>query len=119
MRRTAAVTVVWLLSVASAYGHPAPFSYLDLRLGDTGIEGSLVVHDLDVAHDVGVDPPERFADPQFAEQYRDQLSRLMESRLGLFADGRRVSITWTGFETLPERQSLREGRLSRPRSRGG
>jgi hydrogenase/urease accessory protein HupE len=107
MRRLAAATVVWLVCTASLFGHPAPFSYLDLRLSDAGIEGSLVVHDLDVAHDVGVDPPERLADPQFAEQYRDQLTRLMESRLGLFADGQRIALTWTGFDTLPERQSLR------------
>lgn len=107
MNRAAAITFMWLLGAAGVDAHPAPFSYLDLRLSDTGIEGSLVVHDLDVAHDVGVEPPERFADPLFAEQYRDQLSRLMESRLALFADGRRASITWTGFETLPERQSLR------------
>lgn len=107
MTRGAAITVVWLLAAAGLSAHPAPFSYLDLRLGDAGIEGSLVLHDLDVAHDVGVEVPERFADSAFAEQYRDQLSRLMESRLALFADGRRTSITWTGFETLPERQSLR------------
>jgi hypothetical protein len=107
MRRAAAIAVVWLLAAGSAGAHPAPFSYLDLRLGGDGIDGSLVIHDLDVAHDVGVDRPERFADPAFAEQYRDQLSRLMDSRLGLFVDGRRVSVSWTGLETLPERQSLR------------
>ena len=107
MRCAAAMACLWLVVAASADAHPAPFSYLDLRLSDTGIDGSLVVHDLDVAHDVGVDPPERFADPAFAEQYRDQLSRLMDSRLSLFADGRRAPITWTGLETLPERQSLR------------
>ena len=107
MRRAAAIAVLWLLGAASMLAHPAPFSYLDVRLSDTGIDGSLVVHDLDAAHDVGVDVPERFADPLFAEQYRDQLSRLMESRLALFADGRRASLSWIGFETLPERQSLR------------
>jgi hydrogenase/urease accessory protein HupE len=107
MRRAAAIAGLWLLAAASAGAHPAPFSYLDLRLSDAGIDGSLVLHDLDVAHDVGVDPPERFADPVFAEQYRDQLSRLMDSRLTLFVDGRRVPLTWSGLETLPERQSLR------------
>jgi hypothetical protein len=107
MRRAAAIACLWLLAAGRVGAHPAPFSYLDLRLSDAGLDGALVVHDLDVAHDVGVDPPERFANPQFAEQYRDQLSRLMESRLALFADGQRAAITWTGFETLPERQSLR------------
>ena len=107
MNRPAAVACVWLLAAVSTSAHPAPFSYLDLRLTDTGIDGTLVVHDLDVAHDVGVDPPERFSDPAFAEQYRDQLTRLMDSRLAISADGRRATLAWTGFETLPERQSLR------------
>lgn len=66
-----------------------------------------MLHDLDVAHDVGVAVPERFAEAAFAEQYRDQLSRLMASRVGILLDGERAVLTWTGFETLPERQSLR------------
>src|SRR5688500_11023967 len=107
MTRAGAMACVWLLAAVSVHAHPAPFSYLDVRLTDTGFEGSLVVHDLDVAHDVGVEPPERLADPAFAERYRDQLSRLMDSRLAIVADGRRATLTWTGFETLPDRQSLR------------
>ncbi|HUE89651.1 MAG TPA: HupE/UreJ family protein [Vicinamibacterales bacterium] len=107
MKWAAVTACVWLVAAASASAHPAPFSYLDLRLTEAGVDGSIVLHDLDVAHDVGVDPPERFADPAFAAQYRDQLSRLMDSRIALFVDGRRTSLTWTGFETLPERQSLR------------
>jgi hydrogenase/urease accessory protein HupE len=65
------------------------------------------VHDFDVAHDVGVDPPERLRDQQFAEGYRDQLSRLMASRLAILLDEQPTTLTWTGFETLPDRQSLR------------
>jgi hypothetical protein len=93
--------------VARAAAHPAPFSYLDLRISERGIDGSLVVHDLDVAHDVGVDAPERLLDLGFAAKYRGILERLMASRLALAIDGRPVPVTWTGFETLPERQSLR------------
>ena len=107
MRRAAFMACLWLLAAGSAAAHPAPFSYLDLRLHDAGVDGSLVVHDLDVAHDVGVDRPERFAEPRFAEQYREQLWRMLDSRLTLVADGRRAAIVWTGFETLPDRQSLR------------
>lgn len=108
MTRTAALAIaVTVLAPAGAVAHPAPFSYLDVRLTDAGLEGSLVVHDLDVAHDVGVDPPERLLDLAFATQYSDMLTRLMDSRLNVFADGRRAQLAWTGFETLPDRQSLR------------
>ena len=74
MRLAAAMGCVWLLAAATAGAHPAPFSYLDRCLTDTGVDGSIVMHDLDVAHDLGVDPPERFADPAFADQYRDPVA---------------------------------------------
>jgi hypothetical protein len=105
--RAAMAAIVCVLAASPAAAHPAPFSYLDLFLSDGGVEGALVVHDFDVAHDVGVDPPERLRDLAFASQYRDILTRLIDSRLGLYLDGERAAITWTGFETLPERQSLR------------
>jgi len=100
----ACVLSVCAPSVAAA--HPAPFSYLDVRSVDSGIEGALVVHDFDVAHDLGVDAPERLQDPALAGRLRDQLTRLMDSRLTILLDGSRATLTWTGLEVLPERQSL-------------
>jgi hypothetical protein len=106
-RRAVALSVVGVLWAAIAVAHPAPFSYLDLYLTGDGVNGALIVHDFDAAHDVGVDPPERLRDAAFAERYRDQLVRLMASRLTLLVDGTPATLTWTGFEVLPERQSLR------------
>ena len=105
--RVACAAVLFALLATRVAAHPAPFSYLDLYLSDAGIEGSLILHDLDVAHDLGVNPPERLLDPAIAEQYRDVLTRLMDSRLAVSVDGRRVALAWTGLETLPERQSVR------------
>jgi hydrogenase/urease accessory protein HupE len=107
IHRTAVASIACLLTASSVAAHPAPFSYLDLQLSDAGVAGALILHDFDVAHDVGVDPPERLRDLAFAERYRDQLTRLMDSRLAVFVDGRRAALTWSGFETVPERQSLR------------
>jgi hypothetical protein len=103
----ALAAAAWLTAAAAVSAHPAPFSYLDVYLSDGGVEGALILHDFDVAHDVGVEPPERLRDAAFAERYRDQLTRLMDSRLAMSVDGRRTPAEWTGFETLPERQSLR------------
>ena len=107
IRHAAVAAILTILTASNVAAHPAPFSYLDLHLSNTGVEGSLIVHDFDVAHDVGVDPPERLRDRDLAERYREQLARLMDSRLSLLIDGRRAALSWTGFETLPERQSLR------------
>jgi hypothetical protein len=115
-RPTAIATAIVLWSSIAA-AHPAPFSYLDLFLTNDGVNGTLVIHDFDAGHDVGVDPPERLRDAAFAERFRDQLTRLMDSRLSLEVDGSVVPLTWTGFETLPDRQSLRftfESAGSRP-----
>ena len=104
----AALTVVAILVFPGfLVAHPAPFSYIDLRLAESANEGSLVVHDFDVAHDLGVNPPEALADLAVAEKYRDQLTRLVDSRLTIVLGGAREPIQWVGLETLPERQSLR------------
>jgi hypothetical protein len=105
--RSVVLTSVLLLVAETASAHPAPFSYLDLRLADGGVSGSLILHDFDVAHDVGVDPPEQLKDPAVAAKYGDMLARLMDSRLTLLLDGKRAAIAWAGLDTLPERQSVR------------
>jgi HupE / UreJ protein len=105
--RSVVLASVLVLVAETASAHPAPFSYLDLRLADDGVSGSLILHDFDVAHDVGVDPPEQLKDPAVAAKYRDVLARLMDSRLTLLLDGTRAAIAWAGLDTLPERQSVR------------
>ena len=116
MRLLRLALLILLAIPTGASAHPAPFSYLDIRLAVTGLDGSLTVHDFDVAHDLGVDPPERLQDPAIAETYRGQLTRLMETRLTLLLDGARVTPAWTGLEVLPDRQSVRLSfRLEAPR----
>jgi hypothetical protein len=116
MRPLRLALLLLLALPGSISAHPAPFSYLDIRLAETGLDGTLTVHDFDVAHDLGVDPPERLQDPAIAETYRDQLARLMASRLDIILDGTRVAPTWMALEVLPDRQSLRlPFRLEAPR----
>ncbi len=105
--RAACLAFLFVVSGSAVAAHPAPFSYLDLRLGDTGVDGSLVLHDFDVAHDLGIEPPEALRETAVAEQYRDQLARLMASRLAIAIDGTPVTLRWAGIEALPERQSVR------------
>jgi hypothetical protein len=102
-----AATALLATVPSPADAHPAPFSYLDLRLTDAGIDGALVVHDYDVAHQFGIDPPDRLQDMRVAEQVREGLQRLIDSRLSLSTNGEPASLAWTALEALPERQSLR------------
>jgi hypothetical protein len=96
-----------LLSAASAFAHPAPFSYLDLQLDSSGLKGTLVVHDLDAAHDLGVTNADALLDPAEAARRRDALVALLAPRLSLTLDGRPATITWGAIDVVADRQSLR------------
>jgi hypothetical protein len=90
-----------------AGAHPAPFSFLDLLIDDSGVHGSLIVHDLDAAHDLGIEPADQLLDTAVAERYRAQLQDLLGPRLHLAADGSRRLPQWTGIEVVPERFGLK------------
>src|SRR5262252_9415086 len=70
--------------------HPVPFSYLDLRFDEEKIEGTLVAHIVDLAHDLEVTPPESLLDPGVAESKKRAIAELIQSRLILVADGQPV-----------------------------
>src|SRR5579872_4133001 len=103
--RWVAVALLALATPASA--HPVPFSYLDLRLQPHEIDGTLVAHIYDVAHDLNVSPMERLLDPAIVSRVSDALTALMSQRLQVAADGRVLTPTWARAEALPDRQSVR------------
>jgi len=105
--RTACCVLAFSLIAAAAAAHPAPFSYLDLHLDASGVTGTLVVHDLDAAHDLGVANADSLLDPATAARYRDALVALLGPRLGLVLDGAPVTITWGAIDVVADRQSLR------------
>jgi hydrogenase/urease accessory protein HupE len=96
-----------LIGAAPAAAHPAPFSYLDLQLDSSGLSGTLVVHDLDAAHDLSVQNADSLLDPATAARYRDALVAILGPRLVLTLDGVPASITWGAIDVVPDRQSLR------------
>jgi hydrogenase/urease accessory protein HupE len=91
----------------AAFPHPAPFSFLDLYLDESGIQGALVIHDFDAAHELGIEPPEALRDLQLVRQRETELKEIVASRLHLRSDGRPVTPEWKPIEVLIERQSLR------------
>ncbi|HEY7289648.1 MAG TPA: HupE/UreJ family protein [Vicinamibacterales bacterium] len=105
--RTIAVAIVVAGLPVRLFAHPAPFTYLDLHVEHDRIEGTLIAHVFDVGHDLNVDPPERLVDPSVAQSRAAEAIALLQPRLSIVADGRTLEGTWSGVETLPERQSLR------------
>jgi hydrogenase/urease accessory protein HupE len=102
------VLIILVAAWASpAAAHPAPFSYLDLHLDRAGVTGTLVLHDLDVAHDLNVTVADSLLELPAASKYREALEKLMTPRLSLIFDGAPVTIAWTGLDVVSERQSLR------------
>src|SRR4029077_5605541 len=95
-----------LAAPALASAHPAPFSYLDLRMGSDVIEGTLVVHIIDVAHDLDIATPERLLERSVAYGNLDRLTALINQRLSLVADGQPVTMQWGDVDAIPDRQGL-------------
>ena len=105
VRALLACALVSLSSAASA--HPAPFSYLDLTLTAEGTRGSVILHDFDVAHDLGLETPEQLLDPVFADTHRGRIEALVSDRLQLTLDAERRPLRWTAMQVDPERFALR------------
>jgi len=101
-----AALLVLALGVPSS-AHSVPFSFLDIQLKFPEIEGSLVVHDFDLAHDLGISPPERLLDPVFLDGQSVAIRTLLSPRLHLLVDGREWIPQWSEPEVLRERESLR------------
>ena len=99
--------VAFLVWAMPALAHPVPFSYLDLRLAPNAVEASIIVHVIDVAHELGVEEPESLLDHITATRRGADLAALFARRLALEADGVRLAAAWTGIEPLPDRQAVR------------
>ena len=97
---------ITLGAAVPAAAHPAPFSYLDIVFRNGGIEGTLVVHVIDAAHDLGIAPPERLLSDDVASRERERIGALLAPRIFLRAN-QRLSIQWTSLEVLKEETALR------------
>jgi hydrogenase/urease accessory protein HupE len=107
--RLGLLALVLILSFAPhAVAHPVPFSYLDVRIEPGVIELTLVAHMFDIAHELGVDPPDRVLDPSVLISKGDAVLALLRGRLQITAGGQLLSEgTWSAAEPLPDRQSVR------------
>lgn len=106
-RRFALAVALWMVAAATD-AHPAPFSYVDVRVQADRIDLALVVHIFDAAHEVGVATPEQMLDAATLAAKAREFGALMTTRLQLLANGRPLPLgPWSAAEALPERQSIR------------
>jgi hypothetical protein len=111
MLRPLLVAVFALAALAHgtpAAAHPAPFTFLDVRLDKGAIELSLVAHVFDVAHDLQVAQPDSLLTEPARSNSGAEFTALLASRVRLDADGQALRIgAWSVVEAIPERQSIR------------
>lgn len=101
------VTLALALAVAiPAVSHPAPFSYLYVRLSGTAIEGTLVLHDFDVAHELKLPAPNPLLDPATLPQVAGPIANLVLERLRMNADGRDLKWDISSIRPLPDRTAI-------------
>jgi hypothetical protein len=96
-----------VLSSGAALAHPAPFSYLDLRLAAETVTGTLTVHDLDAAYELKITDADALLDPTVARRHGPALAEVLARRLRIRLDGRDVAVTLSDVTPVPDRQGLR------------
>ncbi len=100
----AAAIVGWAMPAAA---HPAPFSYLDIRVHPSAVDATLVVHVLDVATELGV-PEADLTQPDTLAPHATAILELLGRRLHLTVDGRSLTEgAWSPPEPVPDRHGLR------------
>src|SRR6188768_2601815 len=104
--RSLLVLAAFLGARTPAAAHPAPFSYLDIVFRNGGIEGTLVIHVIDAAHELSITPADKLLDSSVLASQRDALTAALAPRIVLRA-GRPPQPTWTGVEAMPDEQALK------------
>ena len=86
--------------------HPAPFSYFDLRLDARSLDGSLVVHTIDIAYELGMEP-DALLDPAQLAPLSGRITALIKRRLTISRDGAPLDWTPQAIEPMRDRDSVR------------
>jgi hydrogenase/urease accessory protein HupE len=104
----AAGILVCLGAAAPAAAHPAPFSYIDVRLRADALDVTVVLHAWDIAHELQVQPVERVLDPVLLRERSAAIAALLQRRLQARIDGVQLGgAEWSAAEPIVDRQSAR------------
>jgi hydrogenase/urease accessory protein HupE len=89
-----------------ALAHDQPYSFIDLRLDQHKLQGKVVAHVVDVAHELSLAAPDSLLRQTILDQYRARVEALLSSRFAVRADGVGLRLRWTGIEPLGGRRSV-------------
>jgi len=106
LRRVALLLLTLVCLVPAVHAHPVPFSYLDLRLNAGQVDGTLVLHIEDLAHDLNLEPPETLLENGVAGSKKAAIEELIRTRLTVLADGQPVELELLRVEPLPDRKAI-------------
>ena len=101
------VLAAFVCRVAPASAHPAPFSFVDIRVESSGVEVTAVLHAWDLAHELGLDSPGQVLDPSLLAARGNEVVALLRDRLTIEVDGNALVLDeWSHPVAIHERQSL-------------
>jgi hydrogenase/urease accessory protein HupE len=104
----AAVALAALLAVVRpAAAHPAPWSYVDLRIDGATLDATLTIHVYDLAHELSVPDPQSLLMATALAAHTDRAVALLRSRLAIELNGRRVDGVWQRAVPSGEGDSVR------------
>ena len=100
-----AAVIALCLSLPAA-AHPAPFSYLDLRLESRSIEGTLTVHAIDLAHELQIDQPATLLDQGVLGGQYGKIQRILSARMRI-GDSNLPALQWGTIAAVPADNAVR------------
>ncbi len=101
-----AAVVLWLIGTP-AYAHTLPLSHIELRVTDTGIDASIQVPAIDIAHYLPEVTPDILLTPTGTEQQKGTVAAILFSRSILEADGERIKPELLGMEPVTDQKDIR------------
>lgn len=104
--RVALLIATFVGLAAPVFAHPAPYSYLNLRLHQGRLEASLVVHVIDLAHELNTTPAEALLDSSRANSLKEDIQNLLRPRLLVEADGQPIDFDLLAVESISDQQAL-------------
>jgi hydrogenase/urease accessory protein HupE len=107
VRRLLLIAGMVLAVSRTAAAHPAPFSYVDLHITDAGIDGSVILHVIDVAQELRLADAAALLDASVAATHRDRIVSLVAPRLSIRSGGAALTPAWGGIAPARERDAVR------------
>jgi hydrogenase/urease accessory protein HupE len=104
--RVVPIALLVLLTARPLLAHPAPFSFLDLILRDDTLEGVLVLHVVDIAHDLGGVPEEQLMQPEVVARERARIVALVAGRVTLRDGDRSLLPEWQDVSVVEDRHGV-------------